>query len=57
MNGCSLQMILLPCLLEIAVVLAPAVFVRHMSFKRCGYRKANAAEGLGIGGEEYDPDK
>lgn len=27
MNGCSLQMILLPCLLEIAVVLAPAIFV------------------------------
>ncbi len=32
MNGCSLGMILIPCLLEIAVILLPAVFVGRFVF-------------------------
>lgn len=32
MNGCSLSMILLPCLLEIALILLPAIFVSRYVF-------------------------
>lgn len=32
MNGCSLSMILIPCLLEVAVILLPAVFVGRTVF-------------------------
>ena len=31
-NGCSLTMILLPCLLEIAIILLPAVFFSRYVF-------------------------
>ncbi len=34
MNGCSLSMILVPLLLEIAVILAPAVYVSRLVFER-----------------------
>ena len=32
MNGCSLSMILLPCLMEIAVILVPAIFIGRYVF-------------------------
>lgn len=34
MNGCSLSMILVPLLLEIAVILVPAVYVSRLVFER-----------------------